>query len=186
MHDRINLMCFVAYVLKGNSLAFLCFIPDCDCTQQIRGVQTKVTQRGEAALAAVLSLLKYCIPYLSRDTLSSHSESELMTGVFQPVIRILSSYTLTFPGGVAARQAICRSYIDVLTVVCLKLERELARENMTAALQQFFSCFELERMRQIKEKQANSSPVDDIALDIEDALNGRDDRNTTGVCVCIA
>ena len=148
-------------------------------------MQTKVTQRGEAALAAVLSLLKYCIPYLSRDTLSSHSESQLMTGVFQPVIRILSSYTLTFPGGVAARQAICRSYIDVLTVVCLKLERELARENMTASLQQFFSCFELERMRRIKEneKQAISSPVDDIVLDIEDALDGRDGGNTTGVCV---
>ena len=142
-----------------------------------------MTQRGEAALASVLSLLKYCIPYLSRDTLCSYSESQLMTGVFQPVIRILSSYSLTFPGGVAARQAICRSYIDVLTVVCTKLERDLARENLTAPLQQFFSCFELERMRQIKEnkKEENSSPVDENAVDIEDVLQRRDEKDTSGV-----
>ena len=162
------------------------FIVSCSfhALQQIRGLQTKVTQRGEAALAGVLSLLKYCIPYLSRDTLCSYSESELMTGVFQPVIRILSSYSLTFPGGVAARQAICRSYIDVLTVVCLKLERELARENMTAPLQQFFSCFELERMRQLKknEMEENSSPVEGNAVDIEDALEGRDEE-TSGGCI---
>lgn len=150
-----------------------------------------MTQRGEAALAGVLSLLKYCIPYLSRDTLSSYTESELMTGVFQPVIRILSSYTLIFPGGVAARQAICRSYIDVLTVVCLKLERELARENMTAPLQQFFSCFELERMRMLKMNEMeddSSSPLgretgSDNGQELEGASEGRDERDTSGVCI---
>ena len=135
-------------------------------------------------MAGVLSLLKYCIPYLSRDTLSRYSEPDLMTGVFQPVIRILSSYNLTFPGGVAARQAICRSYIDVLTVVCLKLERELARENMTAPLQQFFSCFELERMRQLKEneKEENTSPNEYVEVDIEDALERRDE-DKSGLCI---
>lgn len=149
-----------------------------------------MTQRGEAALAGVLSLLKYCIPYLSRDTLSSYTESELMTGVFQPVIRILSSYTLTFPGGVTARQAICRSYIDVLTVVCSKLERELARENMTAPLQQFFSCFELERMRTIKmnEMEGKSSPVEHEAgfgndVEFKGASEGRDEKDTSGACI---
>lgn len=153
-------------------------------------MQTKVTQRGEAALAGVLSLLKYCIPYLSRDTLSTYTESELMTGVFQPVIRILSSYNLTFPGGVTARQAICRSYIDVLTVVCLKLERELARENMTAPLQQFFSCFELERMRMIKtnEMEGKSSPVreetgSENAVEVEGASEGSDEKDTSGACI---
>ena len=134
-------------------------------------------------MAGVLSLLKYCIPYLSRDTLSRYSEPDLMTGVFQPVIRILSSYNLTFPGGVAARQAICRSYIDVLTVVCLKLERELARENMTAPLQQFFSCFELERMRQLKENEKeNASPNEYVEVDIEDALERRDE-DKSGLCI---
>lgn len=149
-----------------------------------------MTQRGEASLAGVLSLLKYCIPYLSRDTLSSYTESELMTGVFQPVIRILSSYNLTFPGGVTARQAICRSYIDVLTVVCLKLERELARENMTAPLQQFFSCFELERMRTIKrnEMEGNSSPVEHEAgfgtgEEFEGDSERRDEKDTLGECI---
>ena len=149
-----------------------------------------MTQRGEAALAGVLSLLKYCIPYLSRDTLSSYTESELMTGVFQPVIRILSSYNLTFPGGVTARQAICRSYIDVLTVVCLKLERELARENMTAPLQQFFSCFELERMRTIKMNGMEGKPssVEHEASfgtgeEFEGASEGRDEKDTSGECI---
>lgn len=149
-----------------------------------------MTQRGEAALAGVLSLLKYCIPYISRDTLSSYTESHLMTGVFQPVIRILSSYTLTFPGGVTARQAICRSYIDVLTVVCLKLERELARENMTAPLQQFFSCFELKRMRAIKmnEMEEESSSVGNDtgsgkAVEFEGASEGRDERDSSGACI---
>lgn len=148
-----------------------------------------MTQRGEAALAGVLSLLKYCIPYLSRDTLSSYTESELMTGVFQPVIRILSSYNLTFPGGVTARQAICRSYIDVLTVVCLKLERELARENMTAPLQQFFSCFELERMRTIKrnEMEEKSSPAEHEAgfstgEEFQVDSERRDEKDTSGEC----
>lgn len=149
-----------------------------------------MTQRGEASLAGVLSLLKYCIPYLSRDTLSSYTESELMTGVFQPVIRILSSYNLTFPGGVTARQAICRSYIDVLTVVCLKLERELARENMTAPLQQFFSCFELERMRTIKrnEMEGKFSPVEREAgfgtgEEFEGDSERRDEKDTLGECI---
>ena len=149
-----------------------------------------MTQRGEASLAGVLSLLKYCIPYLSRDTLSSYTESELMTGVFQPVIRILSSYNLTFPGGVTARQEICRSYIDVLTVVCLKLERELARENMTAPLQQFFSCFELERMRTTKrnEMEGKSSPVErEAGFSTGEELEGdserRDEKDTSGECI---
>jgi len=113
-----------------------------------------------------------------------------MTGVFQPVIRILSSYTLTFPGGVTARQAICRSYIDVLTVVCLKLERELARENMTAPLQQFFSCFELERMRTIKrnEMEGKSSPMEHEACfgdgeEFKVATEGRDEKDTSGECI---
>ena len=82
-----------------------------------------------------------------------------MKEVFQPVIRVLSSYATAFPGGVAARQAICRSYIDVLTVVCLKLERELARENMTAPLQQFFSCFELDRMRKITDLESRPALI---------------------------
>ena len=135
--------------------------------------------RGEGALAAVLSLLKYCIPYLSRDTLCKYSEGKLMTGVFQPVIRILSSYTLTFPGGVAARQAICRSYIDVLTAVCLKLERELARETMTAPVQQFFSCFEL-RARTENEKRENSPPSDKDIQDSVDAPEITDHMETSG------
>ena len=149
-----------------------------------------MTQRGEAALAGVLSLLKYCIPYISRDTLSSYTESHLMTGFFQPVIRILSSYTLTFPGGVTARQAICRSYIDVLTVVCSKLERELARENMMAPLQQFFSCFELERMRAIKmnEMEEDSSSLGNdtgsgSAAEYEGASEGGDEKDTSGACI---
>ena len=136
----------------------------------------------------MLSLLKYCIPYLSRDTLSSYIESDLMTGVFQPVIRILSSYNLTFPGGVTARQAICRSYIDVLTVVCSKLERELARENMTAPVQQFFSCFELERMRAIMMNEMKSSPVEHeqgfgTGEEFEGAAEGRDEKDTSSECI---
>ena len=135
----------------------------------------------------MLSLLKYCIPYLSRDTLSSYIESDLMTGVFQPVIRILSSYNLTFPGGVTARQAICRSYIDVLTVVCSKLERELARENMTAPVQQFFSCFELERMRAIMMNEIKSSPVEHeqgFGTGEEfGAAEGRDEKDTSSECI---
>lgn len=138
-------------------------------------------------MAGVLSLLKYCIPYLSRDTLASNTESQLMTGIFQPVIRILSSYTLTFPGGFSARQAICRSYIDVLTVVCLKLEREFARDYMTAPLQQFFSCFELERMRTIKmnEKKEGSSPLAyetsfNDALELERAPEEKEEKHISG------
>lgn len=110
-----------------------------------------------------------------------------MTGVFQPVIRILSSYNLTFPGGVTARQAICRSYIDVLTVVCSKLERELARENMTAPVQQFFSCFELERMRAIMMNEMKSSPVEheqDFGIGEEfGAAEGRDEKDTSSECI---
>ena len=104
-----------------------------------------------------------------------------MTGVFQPIIRTLSSYTLTFPGGVAARQAICRSYIDVLTAVCLKLERDLARENMTAPVQQFFSCFELERMRKITESaMGNSLPEEKYSQNGVDSAERENHRDTTG------
>ena len=110
-----------------------------------------------------------------------------MAGIFQPVIRILSSYTLPFPGGIAARQAICRSYIDVLTVVCLKLERDLARDYMTAPLQQFFSCFELERMRTIKmnEMKESSSPLAhetgfDNIVEFEGTSEGKDEKDTSG------
>lgn len=163
--------------LYGEAFMLNQYLPYIEKT--IRGLQTKVTVRGEGALAAVLSLLKYCIPYLSRDTLCKYSEGKLMTGVFQPVIRILSSYTLTFPGGVAARQAICRSYIDVLTAVCLKLERELARETMTAPVQQFFSCFEL-RARTENEKKENSPPSDKDIQDSVDAPEITDHMETSG------
>lgn len=104
-----------------------------------------------------------------------------MTGVFQPIIHTLSSYTLTFPGGVAARQAICRSYIDVLTAVCLKLERDLARENMTAPVQQFFSCFELERMGKITESElGNSSPEGKYSQNGADTAERENHRDTSG------
>lgn len=104
-----------------------------------------------------------------------------MTGLFQPIIHILSSYTLAFPGGVAARQALCRSYIDVLTAVCLKLERELARENMTAPVQHFFSCFELERIRKITESErGNSSPAEKYYQHGVDAAERENHRDTSG------
>ena len=110
-----------------------------------------------------------------------------MTGIFQPVIRILSSYTLKFPGGFSARQAICRSYIDVLTVVCLKLEREFARDYMTAPLQQFFSCFELERMKTMKmnEKKHGFSPLANYTsfndgLELDGASEEKDEGHMSG------
>ena len=78
-------------------------------------------------------------------------------GVFQPLLRILASSNLKFPGGGSARTALCHSYVDLLTALSQKLERELAREFMTPLVQQFFSCFELVHMKKKVFKLGESS-----------------------------
>ena len=61
---------------------------------------------------------------------------------------------------------------------------------MTAPLQQFFSCFELERMRSTKrnEMEGKSSPVEHKAgfgdgEEFKGALEGRDEKDTSGECI---
>ena len=78
-------------------------------------------------------------------------------GVFQPLLRILASSNLKFPGGGSARAALCHSYVDLLTALSQKLERELAQDLMTPLVQQFFSCFELVHMKKKVYKLGASS-----------------------------
>ena len=61
---------------------------------------------------------------------------------------------------------------------------------MTAPLQQFFSCFELERMRTIKrnEMEGKSSPMEHEACfgdgeEFKVATEGRDEKDTSGECI---
>ncbi|XP_031561035.1 WD repeat-containing protein 81-like isoform X2 [Actinia tenebrosa] len=122
----------------------------------IKAIHTKFSARGEASLAATFALLKYCIPYMSKETFVDNFET-LFKSLFQPVLRILSSWNTKFPGGGDARAALCHNYVDLLTVLSLKLERELARELMIAPLQQFFSCFELVHLKKKEYKLGRSS-----------------------------
>lgn len=122
-------------------------------------------------MAGILALLKYCMPYMSQDALVASFET-FFHSVFQPVFRILSSRTLSFPGGPVARAALCHSYVDLLTALCLKLERDLARELMTAPLQQFFSCFELVHL---KKKELRLGDVSFTGVTDEEASQNQEE-----------
>ncbi|XP_048586310.1 WD repeat-containing protein 81 isoform X1 [Nematostella vectensis] len=131
-------------ILYGEAFVMHQYLPHMQKT--VTSLQTRFGARGEASLASVFALLKYCIPYMSKETLVDNFETLVKT-VFQPVLRILSSWNIKFPGGGEARAALCHSYVDLLTALSMKLERELTRELMTAPLQQFFSCFALVHLK---------------------------------------
>ena len=119
---------------------------------------------------------------MSKETLLDNFETLFKT-VFQPVLRILSSWNTKFPGGGDARAALCHNYVDLLTVWSLKLERELARELMTAPLQQFFSCFELVHMKK-REINLDSSSFMDVSSSVDDGEGeAKDIPKSPGECL---
>ena len=142
--------------------------------RQVKGIKKKITAKGEGAMAGTLALLKYCLPYVSQDSLVDNFEA-FFHSVFQPVFRILSSRTLSFPGGPVAREALCYSYVDLITALCRKLGRDLARDLMTAPLQQFFSCFELVHL---KAKELRLGEVAFIGVTDEELVTPQAEQNS--------
>lgn len=58
-----------------------------------------------------------------------------------PLLRIVSSTTVSFPGKHRARRVICHRIIDALYIISLRIGFEMTRENMTFVLQKFFAAF---------------------------------------------
>nr|XP_006817040.1 PREDICTED: WD repeat-containing protein 81-like [Saccoglossus kowalevskii] len=110
--------------------------------QIVLSAKSKVNTKVEAGLIASMVLLKYMLVYLS-DSILMNCLKSFSQNILQPVICILSSLCISFPGGGHARSILCYKLVDVITVIAVRIGREMARENMTALLQQFFCCFDI-------------------------------------------
>ena len=89
-----------------------------------------------------------------------------------------------------ARHAICRSYIDVLTVCVFETGKGAGTREYDGSSAAIFLCFELERTRAIKMnemEEESSSLRNDTgsgnAVEFERASEGRDERDTSGACI---
>ena len=58
-----------------------------------------------------------------------------------PVLRLVSSFQLSFPGGSNTRRIVCYKIVDALYIISLRIGFEMTRENMTHVLQKFFAAF---------------------------------------------
>ena len=58
-----------------------------------------------------------------------------------PVLNLVSSLRVAFPGGSAARRVVCYKVIDALYMISLRIGFENTRQHMTYMLQKFFASF---------------------------------------------
>ncbi|XP_047137174.1 WD repeat-containing protein 81 isoform X1 [Hydra vulgaris] len=94
---------------------------------------------GSNLVCSIQLMVESC-KVLSPESVVSHFET-LADHVFQPLIRLLSSLNI-FVSGSMTKVYLSRKLIDILGILCQKINRELAQALMVPLLQQFFSCFD--------------------------------------------
>ena len=75
-----------------------------------------------------------------------------------PILRLVSSTSVSYPGGSRVRTVICHKLVDTLYMISLRIGFEMTREHMTFILQKFFAAFN----RVYDEKLMKNKPGDTI------------------------
>ncbi|XP_077992246.1 WD repeat-containing protein 81-like [Glandiceps talaboti] len=135
--------------------------------QVVLSGHTRVNTKVEAGLIASMVLLKYMLVYLS-DAVLMRSLKSFFQNILHPLISILSSKYIGFPGGGHARAVLCHKMVDVITMITFRIGREMAREHMTTLLQQFFGCFDVIHGSD-KDPPQSESPSNKAARQIQKA-----------------
>ncbi|KAM9319278.1 WD repeat-containing protein 81 [Gastrophryne carolinensis] len=100
----------------------------------------RLNSRKEAGLLAAVSLTQKIIIYLS-DTTLMDILPKINQDVLLPVLSFLTSTTVGFPNGSQARVALCVKCSSLISLICLRIGREMVQQHLGDALRIFFSNF---------------------------------------------
>ncbi|KAG8450775.1 hypothetical protein GDO86_003152 [Hymenochirus boettgeri] len=123
---------------------------------------SRLNSRKEAGLLAAVTLTQKIIVYLS-DTTLMDILPKINQEVLLPVLSFLTSTTVGFPNGAQARVALCVKCSSLLSLICLRIGREMVQQHLGDTLRIFFSNFtllqELNVQGLIMESQDSLEPV---------------------------
>nr|DBA34220.1 TPA: hypothetical protein GDO54_001800 [Pyxicephalus adspersus] len=100
----------------------------------------RLNSRKEAGLLAAVTLTQKIIIYLS-DTTLMDILPKINQDVLLPVLGFLTSTTVGFPNGPQARLALCAKCSNLISLICLRIGREMVQQHLGDALRIFFSNF---------------------------------------------
>ncbi|XP_071994220.1 WD repeat-containing protein 81 isoform X1 [Engystomops pustulosus] len=100
----------------------------------------RLNSRKEAGLLAAVTLTQKIIIYLS-DTTLMDILPKINQDVLLPVLSFLTSTTIGFPSGPQARVALCVKCSSLISLICLRIGREMVQQHLSDALRIFFSNF---------------------------------------------
>ncbi|KAK7504154.1 hypothetical protein BaRGS_00004458, partial [Batillaria attramentaria] len=109
---------FVASVY-GENIIVIQYLPS---TMDLVSVaQRRLTQRSESGLLGAVILLRFVVPLLSDKTLMDVLEETIVSDCVNPLLSMLTSTSLSFPGGRLSRSVLCHKLVDLLYVLGLRL-----------------------------------------------------------------
>ncbi|KAG9485844.1 hypothetical protein GDO78_008757 [Eleutherodactylus coqui] len=100
----------------------------------------RLNSRKEAGLLGAVTLTQKIIIYLS-DTTLMDILPKINQDVLLPVLSFLTSTTVGFPSGPQARVALCVKCSSLISLICLRIGREMVQQHLGDALRLFFSNF---------------------------------------------
>ncbi|XP_056414671.1 WD repeat-containing protein 81 isoform X2 [Hyla sarda] len=100
----------------------------------------RLNSRKEAGLLAAVTLTQKIIIYLS-DTTLMDILPKINQDVLLPVLSFLTSATVGFPSGPQARVALCVKCSSLISLICLRIGREMVQQHLGDALRIFFGNF---------------------------------------------
>ncbi|XP_053562202.1 WD repeat-containing protein 81 isoform X2 [Bombina bombina] len=102
----------------------------------------RLNSRKEAGLLAAVTLTQKIIIFLS-DTTLMDILPKINQDVLLPVLGFLTSTTSGFPNGAQARIALCVKSSSLISLICLRIGREMVQQHLSNTLQIFFRNFTL-------------------------------------------
>ncbi|KAM4795186.1 WD repeat-containing protein 81 [Rhinophrynus dorsalis] len=127
----------------------------------------RLNSRKEAGLLAAVTMTQKIIVYLS-DTTLMDILPKINQDVLLPVLSFLTSTTIGFPSGAQARMALCVKCSSLISLICLRIGREMVQQHLGATLQLFFSNFTL--MQEIREQGLIMEPQDNLEPVVKSVL----------------
>uniref|UniRef100_A0A8C5MJS3 WD repeat domain 81 n=1 Tax=Leptobrachium leishanense TaxID=445787 RepID=A0A8C5MJS3_9ANUR len=101
---------------------------------------SRLNSRKEAGLLSAVTLTQRIIVYLCDDTLMDILP-KIKQDVLLPVLSFLTSTTVGFPSGAQARIALCVKCSSLISLICLRIGREMVQKHLGEALRMFFINF---------------------------------------------
>ncbi|XP_053313070.1 WD repeat-containing protein 81 [Spea bombifrons] len=130
----------------------------------------RLNSRKEAGLLAAVTLTQKIIVYLS-DTTLMDILPKINQDVLLPVLGFLTSTTVGFPNGAQARIALCVKCSSLISLICLRIGREMVQQHLGDALRIFFSNFTL--LQELREQGFFSETPNSSEASVQ-SVHGKD------------